>query len=972
MKAKRRIAWLLSFLMVFSLIMGTSKMQVYAESVSGGDAGEAEGTSIDASYYEPNEDDVFEYHAVDGTAYGTITVPEGYVFLVEDGVNVTAAAINLANGAQLSIFGTGTLTCPTITASNGATMCLESNANIPSGVTAVYDGENDITGDTEWEWFTFIYDNETWYADNIEPEEPEEPLYEEHYDFCINGLEDGDAYTVEYSYDGTNYSAEGVGIDENENGNCWVDIQNVPEEWDSKLYFRVVLNLGDGDSKELLEYGFGWNEEEGTYTIPMDTPEAGEGHLNVVKDTYQLTFCYPNVTDGLYPHDIHLQVGVPEDPEEPEEPEETETTVTFRVENYRNADGSHNATGTVYYKFDTEDNFTSVTASQMNDGTLVLAIPAGAETVTVKAVADPGSEVNKYNIDFPVSNSGNFINEENVDEIHAALTGDGYVFDLSVGSPEFCIRFTQEGAKHYILWNTLSWGGGNVTLENGTVECKKIIFDGKTYTTDSSEVGGNIYSISEITNNWDTAISYRGYDIFVLPYSPAVEVEFELMPAKGYQIASIPSGAMNDQISEEHDIITAFVPQGASATYRYTFDGSRNIHYVPTFSEGTNTAEVTGGSSVTSADVATGNNNIAGNLGLSVAEMTESNASSTIKTAVAGADAVYLDIDLNQIISKGANRGNWETSLTELDSDVTISLDYAEYNSNNTYYIIREHNGECTRLEASYNPTTGKLEFTTDKFSTYAIVCEGSNGNFDVVNPPENDLPAGLDDTESELIDSILSDDDKEAMQNGDSVSVYLEVNDISATASEADKNLIDGVKGDATVGIYLDIDLFKKVGLTETQITETNGAITISLELPSSLINTNPAITRTYQAVRIHNGVATVIPATFANGKITFATDEFSTYAIIYTDTQNTGGTSSGSTSTGSAGTVDSNQATGGTSSGSAGTADSNQATGKVKDEVPKTGDASNAYIWFILALVSGIGALYFGKKGLVLKKEN
>ena len=940
MKTKRRIAWLLSFLMVLSLIMGTSKMQIFAAE-----------TNIEESDYVQDAYGVFEYHAVDDTAYGTITVPEGYVFLVDDEVNVTADAIYLASGAQLTIFGTGTFNCSTITASDGATMFLGSNANIPSGVT-VYDGENDITGDTAWEWFTFIYDNETWYADNIEPP------FETHYDFCINGLEDGDTYTVEYSYDGNTYVADGVGIDENDNKNCWVDIQEITEEWNNKLYFRVVLNLGDGDSKELLEYGFGWNGE--SYTIGMGYPEAGEEGLNVVKDTYQLTFAYPDVSDYLYPHDIHLQVGVPEDPEEPEE---TETTVTFRVENYDNADGSHNATGTVYYKFNTDENFTSVTATDMNDGTLVLAIPEGATTVTVKAVADTGSEVNKYNIDFPVSNSGNFINEENVDEIHAALTGEGYVFDLSNGSPEFCIRFTQEGAKHYILWNTLSWGGGNVTLENGTVECKKIIFDGKTYTTDSSEVGGNIYSISEITNEWNTAVLYRklenddiGYDIFVLPYSPEVVVEFELMPAKGYQIASIPSGAMDDQISEENDVIEEFEPQASSATYQYTFDGSRNIHYVPTFSEGTNTANVTG-SSVTSADVATGNNNIAGNLELSVAEMTESNVSSTIKTEVGGADAVYLDIDLNQIISKGANRGNWETSLTELDSEVTISLDVAGYDSNNSYYIIREHNGECTRLEASYNSATGKLEFTTDKFSTYAIVCEGSNGNFDVVNRPENDLPAGLDDTESELIERILTNADKIAMQNGDSVSAYLEVNDISATVSEADKNLIDGVKGDATVGIYLDIDLFKKVGSNETQITETNGAVTISLTLPSSLLNTNPAVTRTYQVVRIHNGVATVIPATFANGKITFETDEFSTYAIISTDTQNTGGnTGSGSTDSGN---------TGGGSS-------TNGSNNNVKDEVSKTGDASNAYIWFILALVSGIGALYYGKKGLVLKKEN
>ena len=35
MKAKRRIAWLLSFLMVFSLLMETSKMQVFAAGGAG-------------------------------------------------------------------------------------------------------------------------------------------------------------------------------------------------------------------------------------------------------------------------------------------------------------------------------------------------------------------------------------------------------------------------------------------------------------------------------------------------------------------------------------------------------------------------------------------------------------------------------------------------------------------------------------------------------------------------------------------------------------------------------------------------------------------------------------------------------------------------------------------------------------------------------------------------------------------------
>lgn len=89
--------------------------------------------------------------------------------------------------------------------------------------------------------------------------------------------------------------------------------------------------------------------------------------------------------------------------------------------------------------------------------------------------------------------------------------------------------------------------------------------------------------------------------------------------------------------------------------------------------------------------------------------------------------------------------------------------------------------------------------------------------------------------------------------------------------------------------------------------------------------------------------------------------------YGLAYVDQQNsTGGGSTGGGSTGD----------GSTSGGSTGgnTGDGSSATGSenVKDTVPKTGDESNVFMWFVLAFVSGIGALYFGKKGFVLKKVN
>ena len=53
---------------------------------------------------------------------------------------------------------------------------------------------------------------------------------------------------------------------------------------------------------------------------------------------------------------------------------------------------------------------------------------------------------------------------------------------------------------------------------------------------------------------------------------------------------------------------------------------------------------------------------------------------------------------------------------------------------------------------------------------------------------------------------------------------------------------------------------------------------------------------------IRVHNGVATVIPCTYnaANQTISCETDQFSTYALAYVDQQNSSGGSTGNPETG------------------------------------------------------------------------
>ena len=63
---------------------------------------------------------------------------------------------------------------------------------------------------------------------------------------------------------------------------------------------------------------------------------------------------------------------------------------------------------------------------------------------------------------------------------------------------------------------------------------------------------------------------------------------------------------------------------------------------------------------------------------------------------------------------------------------------------------------------------------------------------------------------------------------------------------------------------------------------------MTVQLTLPDSAINADTSKTRTYEVLRVHEGVVSVIPVTFdADAKtLTFETDRFSAYAIAYKDT--------------------------------------------------------------------------------------
>lgn len=526
-----------------------------------------------------------------------------------------------------------------------------------------------------------------------------------------------------------------------------------------------------------------------------------------------------------------------------------------------------------------------------------------------------------------------------------------------------------EDDLNQVDFTAVIWDGDQVEnkSEHGSITVSSVVIGSTTYTYKGNGRFEN--------NNTETdLIEWYGYnktsineeagvrimdDAFDDP-NTEVYINFVFKPDYGYQVTGIGTNESTTSLAS-----AGFSASETISTFRFKVIQHNNPHFAVAFSESPDIINVSGAQDVNAAKISDGQNATdSGNLKLTVTDLSESekaNAQNQFAEHMQSGDSdvLYLDADLFQVVSKGTTGNNWENKLTDLTGDITVTLELSDEfkNMDGTFYVIRQHedaNGTktYTRIEAVYNKAAGTVTFATNKFSTYALVLESEADFSNITDPANNACNADLAELTDDLISKLLTDEEKTRLENGEEVKVWLEATDISASVSQTDKDLIDSKKGNATIGMYLDIDLLKQIGSdSPVNITDTDGVVTITLKVPSSLINSNSSVTRTYQMIRVHDGVATVIPCTYnaANQTISFKTDQFSTYALAYVDQQN-------------------NSGGGNTGGGNAGGGSNNN----VKDEVPKTGDVSNAYIWFILALVSGIGALYFGKKGLVFKKGN
>lgn len=129
-------------------------------------------------------------------------------------------------------------------------------------------------------------------------------------------------------------------------------------------------------------------------------------------------------------------------------------------------------------------------------------------------------------------------------------------------------------------------------------------------------------------------------------------------------------------------------------------------------------------------------------------------------------------------------------------------------------------------------------------------------------------------------------------INNGASASVTLDVKSTDSNVSDADKqavaDAIAKLKGSYKVGAYFDISVIKNVGGVSSQVSNLTAPVKITMTLDDSLINTDAAMHREYMVIRVHGDEVDALDATFdpATKQLSFYSDKFSTYAVVYKDT--------------------------------------------------------------------------------------
>lgn len=260
--------------------------------------------------------------------------------------------------------------------------------------------------------------------------------------------------------------------------------------------------------------------------------------------------------------------------------------------------------------------------------------------------------------------------------------------------------------------------GTDDSVYGGKLEFVSLKYNGVTYNslTELRNANKPYLDWAESIITEEDPLGYTGGA--VLPAD--AELTVKLIPDAGYQLVSFGVNGGTFDAGDEVGVYTFKVGKG-------------NFHLAAKFKKvddavTTSTSKILGGSIKLGNESSMENGTAKLTVG-DVSDLSDEQKAKFEKEAGSYKINNYLNISLYNTVYKGTPDEAWDTKVTDLDNEATITLELDEGVDGNSVVIIHEHNGEYEVIPTTYDPETHTITFKTKGFSNYAIASKNTTSN---------------------------------------------------------------------------------------------------------------------------------------------------------------------------------------------------------------------------------------------------
>ena len=243
----------------------------------------------------------------------------------------------------------------------------------------------------------------------------------------------------------------------------------------------------------------------------------------------------------------------------------------------------------------------------------------------------------------------------------------------------------------------------------------------------------------------------------------------------------------------------------------------------------------------------------------------------------------------NEIIygSEPANKGVTYEGLagSDTEADLAGEIKYIYLSEDGTAYKAGSPKGEYTIAVSGLSSDDYEITYVNGKLTV------NSQGESETDIIYENQTKGvSVEQSEVELADIVLTDEEKQLIEDGAKIDVYLTLDMLSELPDDVKELILSKLADGYVIGNSVDINLYKQYyGEERVQLHDTVEPLTFTLAMEGDTANVPDGYTRDYKLYRVHQGTAGEIEFTLnsTDKTVGFSSDKFSIFVIAYKDTK-------------------------------------------------------------------------------------